>query len=101
MDIVVEEFKKELKMQLGDKVKKLVLFGSRARGDYKETSDYDFLVVVEDRKKYKDTIRDIEVEILNKYDYLLGSIICTPEEWQIKTNYPIGINIQKEGVILI
>lgn len=34
---------------LGDRVRRVVLFGSRARGDATEESDYDVLVVVDRR----------------------------------------------------
>jgi predicted nucleotidyltransferase len=42
--IIIEELEKE-----NIKVHKIILFGSRARGDFKEDSDWDILVVV-DRK---------------------------------------------------
>ena len=40
--IITEEVEKA-----GYKVDGIILFGSRARGDYKEGSDYDFLVVID------------------------------------------------------
>ena len=42
--IIIEELEKE-----NIKVHKIILFGSRARGDFKEDSDWDILVLV-DRK---------------------------------------------------
>ena len=42
--IIIEELEKQ-----NIKVHKIILFGSRARGDFKEDSDWDILVVV-DRK---------------------------------------------------
>jgi predicted nucleotidyltransferase len=42
--IIIEELEKE-----NIKVHKIILFGSRARGDFKEDSDWDVLVIV-DRK---------------------------------------------------
>ena len=38
---------KELKLE-GFKVKNIILFGSRARGDYDDRSDWDILVVVDE-----------------------------------------------------
>ncbi len=40
--IITEELKKE-----GINAVKIILFGSRARGDYKEDSDWDFYVIVD------------------------------------------------------
>lgn len=34
--------------RLGVRVEKIILFGSRARGDYREDSDYDVVIVVSD-----------------------------------------------------
>ena len=42
--IIIEELEKE-----NIRVHKIILFGSRARGDFKEDSDWDVLVIV-DRK---------------------------------------------------
>lgn len=82
-------------------VKEIVLFGSRARGDNNEGSDYDFLIVLKEKDGGKvHAIRDLEVDLLNKYDALAGSIICSEDEWEKKKNYPIGRNILKEGVSL-
>lgn len=39
--IIIEEVEKA-----GCKLDRIILFGSRARGDYEEGSDYDFLVVI-------------------------------------------------------
>ena len=40
--IIMEEVEKA-----GYEVERIILFGSRARGDYKEGSDWDFLVVID------------------------------------------------------
>ena len=46
--VVLEEAEK-----LGVSVEKIILFGSRARGDYREDSDYDILVVVRGRLDWR------------------------------------------------
>jgi len=45
---LVERAVKKLVEELGDKVAAVALFGSQARGDSQERSDFDFLVVVRD-----------------------------------------------------
>jgi len=35
-------------------VGKIILFGSRARGDYKEDSDWDFLIIVNEELNRKE-----------------------------------------------
>ena len=52
MDEKVEKILKEIKRYLeekyGDKIKKVILYGSYARGEATEDSDVDVLVVVDD-----------------------------------------------------
>ncbi|HEC49623.1 MAG TPA: nucleotidyltransferase domain-containing protein, partial [Candidatus Desulfofervidus auxilii] len=46
-DTIIKEFTQKLRQQLGDRLKEVILFGSRARGDWEEGSDYDFLIIVD------------------------------------------------------
>jgi uncharacterized protein len=74
---------------LGDRIKEIVLFGSRARGDHEKYSDYDMLLIVDKRdKSLKKTVVDIEVDILDKYEMLIGSIYFEPDEWERKKLTP-------------
>lgn len=83
---------------LGARLHQIVLFGSRARGDGDEESDYDFLIVAdfEERSwpKRSSAIRrslgDAEVPV----DYMT----VTPEELQQKLL--IRSAIEKEGIVL-
>ena len=57
MDRKIEEAKEIIKEEVekaGLKVVKIILFGSRIRGDYKEDSDWDFYVVVDKDIKFNE-----------------------------------------------
>ena len=98
MDKVAIFFSQQLRDKLNKHVKNIILFGSRARGDHKPYSDYDFLVVLDKPDNTKiDIIRNIEIEILNKFDILALSIILSEDQWERKKYFPIGINILKDG----
>jgi predicted nucleotidyltransferase len=58
--IIREEIEKR-----GLKVLKIILFGSRARGDEKKESDWDFLVII-DKDLDKNTKWDIIIKIKRK-----------------------------------
>ena len=45
------------KVLAGIELEKVILFGSRARGDFIEESDYDILIIVKDRLNIKEKIR--------------------------------------------
>ena len=101
VDSVVKEYSDRLRSTLGDRIREIILFGSRARGDNKEFSDYDVLIIVDKRDRpILDTIVDIEVSILDDHERLIGSIVYEPEEWERKKNYPLGWNIRKDGIPL-
>jgi len=44
---VIQEFVKGVNELLGDRVKKIVLYGSYARGDYNDSSDIDIMILTD------------------------------------------------------
>ena len=100
-DKISIEFAGRVKSRLKSHLKKIILFGSRARGDSYEGSDYDILIVLDERKKvYENILLNIGVDFLNKYDILIGDIIYDEKEWEMRKRFPIGLNILKEGIEL-
>lgn len=98
---VVNEVRKEMKMDL----KKIVLYGSCARGDFTEDSDIDIALLTEcDRaevKKYADTLAKIATDFAMKY-FVIVNFVCLPiQEFDEKKNwYPYFHNIMTEGECL-
>ncbi|MEW5692509.1 MAG: nucleotidyltransferase domain-containing protein [Candidatus Hydrogenedentota bacterium] len=101
IDEITREFSDTLKRQLGSHIKNIILFGSRARSDYSNWSDYDFLVIVDKKNKgMREILLDNAVFIMNKYYALVSCLLWEEKEWEFKKNIPIGLNILKEGIIL-
>ncbi len=66
MDIIIDEYPLRLQERLKDHVKKVILFGSRARGDFSQSSDYDFAIIVDHRdKKTEDAIDEVRYPKVN------------------------------------
>ena len=85
--------------KLGRHVMQIVLFGSQARGDAREGSDYDFLVVVDERtRSAREAVLDAGVEMLNRYDQLFAALLYSDEEWRESRQFPLGWNIHREGI---
>ncbi|KKO19975.1 MAG: nucleotidyltransferase domain-containing protein [Candidatus Brocadia sp.] len=98
-DKIAREFANSVRKKLENHVKEIILFGSRARGDFTEGSDYDILIVVDKRdRQIQEIILDESAEIMDKYDALIGYIVCDEDEWEKKKKFPIGLNILKEGI---
>lgn len=78
-----EKIKKIINQVLEEKginLERIILFGSRARGDFKENSDWDLLIIVsneldlEDKRKISKEIRIRLAEIFIPCDVLIKSV---------------------------
>ena len=93
-------FSKRLRERVSG-LRRVILFGSRARGDAREGSDYDFAVILEKKNaKIIKAVRGAEVDFLDRYDVLSSSVIFNIAEWERHKNLPIGLNIIRDGVLL-
>jgi len=82
----------------------VILYGSRARNDYREYSDWDFLVLVDgpvDTAR-TDRIRRSLFEIELDADQIISSIIRSRQEWNSPrySVVPLLKNIELEGIRL-
>jgi hypothetical protein len=58
-------------------------------------------VVVSHRTRdVEERVLDAAVEILDRYDALVSAHVFTPAEWEIESQTPLGLNINKEGVLV-
>ncbi len=65
-DPVLARLKDELRTLYGARIERVLLYGSRARGDHREDSDYDVLVVIKppvDHWKELDSLSRLSAEI--------------------------------------
>ncbi len=68
-DPILKRFRAALDEMYGDRLERVVLFGSRARGDARDESDYDvavFLRDMPDRWQELDRLADLSTAILNE-----------------------------------
>ena len=98
--INAKRFAKVLKEHI--KVNRLILFGSRARGDNFVTSDYDFILVSEEFAGTRFNRRASRLYDLWHSSCDLEVLCYTPEEWRmLKDRRGILMNAQEEGVRLV
>ena len=80
----------------------VILYGSRARDDFREYSDWDFLILVDGEvdTARTDRIRRILYEIELDMDQIISSIIRSKEEWNNPkfSIVPLHKNIEQEGI---
>ena len=82
---------------------KVVLFGSRARGDAKKDSDWDLLILIDSlniREKedlFRDKIYDLELET----GEIISMFVYNNKDWSSRHKItPLYKSIKKEGVVL-
>jgi len=79
----------------------IVLFGSRARGDWMPWSDYDLLVIADYRTSYLDRLREI-IELLKNIPLPIEPHPYTLEESMelLRRGNPIVVDALEEGKVL-
>ena len=101
----INKFVEESKKILGKRIKKIILYGSYARGDYNNSSDIDILVLTDYKqtqfyatlKKLSSMTYDIELD----YNVILVPLIDNINNYNDEIDeIPFYMNIQKEGVVL-
>ena len=103
----IEELIEETKKMFNNHLKKIILYGSYARGDYNSSSDIDIMIltdltdaeIIEDREKVWDIAYDMEWD--NNFDITISPLVKNID----KFNYwlealPFYMNVQREGVVL-
>lgn len=85
-------------------VDRIILFGSKARGDSDVHSDIDLLVITQDPLHWKQEKDIVEIlfDIGMEYDVIFSPLFATSEEWEggLFTEFPIYQEIIRDGAIV-
>jgi len=98
---ILNDLKRDLNIFLGENLKDVILFGSRAIGNPHAYSDYDFLIILKNKPdwKLKHSISDICYKIDLKYDIITDThILSEYEQNSLRGRQPIFVNAMKKGI---
>ena len=88
--------------QFADRLERIVLYGSRARGDHRPDSDYDIAIFVRDLDnayvEYK-PLAGLMMQILADDDIEINARLHPADAWRMSTA-PLMRNIRHEGLDL-
>lgn len=97
----VREIKEKVTALVGDRLKGIYLFGSKARGDYDPESDVDLAIIIEDLdRSLKRKVIDIVVEVETDYIIVISSLVISWKNFlQLKERERrIALDIEREGI---
>ncbi|MBK9005899.1 MAG: nucleotidyltransferase domain-containing protein [Anaerolineae bacterium] len=96
----MSELKEGLTRIYGDTLKAVYLYGSYARGDYRDGSDVDVMILLSDYQDYwkewgrsSDYVSDVSLE----YDVTISCILIKEIQWK-QSEKPVLYNIRREGL---
>jgi predicted nucleotidyltransferase len=105
IDDLMEKYVCEIQKIYGSHLQKVILYGSYARGDYREDSDIDIMILLDisdiEIKEYFETLVDITFDFNMDNDVDIKPIVKNENhfrKWVL--NYPFYANINREGVVL-
>lgn len=102
---IILEFARLTKEILGSNLRKVILYGSFARGDYTENSDIDIMILTtftdKEIEKVETEIFDLAFEFQMKYFVDISVVLKNEEQF----NYWLGVlpfydNVQREGIVV-
>ena len=106
VDDEIHEFINKIQEILGKRLKKVILYGSYARGDYNKKSDVDIMILTdlsfEEIESYRDKISDVAYDIELNTGIIISPIIKNIEKYNSRINFvPFDKNVEKEGFFLV
>jgi predicted nucleotidyltransferase len=101
----LNELRDQLLARLPGLVRRIVLYGSRARGDFDPDSDMDVLVVLEEHSSSAiESARSARYEVMERRDFqpLISLLLLSEREWQELSQYSAGLKhaIEQEGLVI-
>jgi len=101
-DKILQEAKARLVAAFGDKIKDVILFGSRAWGRPHRWSDWDFVVVVRGEYdwRFRHAISDIMTDIDLDYDVFIQTLVVSEDELKHTSQgyEPVFIKALSKGI---
>lgn len=84
-----------------DKIVRIILFGSVARGDDGKDSDIDILIVSDYWEEIDSIITDVVGDIVLDQQELISPHIMSVDRFNNTKDYSFLINVLEEGVVLV
>ena len=97
---LLRKIKKGLLQIYGDQVDRVLLYGSRARGDHRPDSDIDILIVLKDDFNYSEMLHlssDWAASLSLENDVVISRAFVSKEQFEHRQT-PFLMNVRREAV---
>lgn len=95
---IAEKFAKEIS---SDKIDRIILFGSVARGEDNDDSDIDLLIVSDNYHEIEPVISEGIFNMISEYGELVSAHVMTNETFNRTKNYSFLTRVLNEGINLV
>ncbi|HEV8594240.1 MAG TPA: nucleotidyltransferase domain-containing protein [Thermoplasmata archaeon] len=98
---VAEAFARRLKGTYADRIDRIVLFGSVARGDHRPDSDVDLLIVTRgDRLVLQENVARDAIDVLLREGIVVTPLVVTASEAAALAGTGLGRELAREGLAI-
>lgn len=102
---IVYKFAQQIRVIYGNSLKKIVVYGSYARGDYQENSDIDIMILVDasdsEIKKRFNLVCDLAFDYEMDYGVIISPLVKNEDHFiKWSETLPFYRNVKQEGVIV-
>lgn len=102
---VLSAFSEEAQRVLGNNLRKIIIYGSYARGDYNENSDIDIMILTSLQEDVigavEDQLYDVTFDFLMEYGVNISVIVKNEEHFKYWLGaLPFYDNVEREGVVI-
>lgn len=100
-EMIIQKLIELISISLKGRLKKVILYGSMARKDNDQESDFDCIAIVDDvDDAVIDAIDESSASMLVLYSAVFSIIPVTEENFDEQKFNPLYINVNREGVVL-
>lgn len=99
---ILRLLRKELNDVLGERIEEVILYGSQARGDARDDSDIDVLIVLKDDFKYGAMIQKtskVVAKLSLENDVVISRAFASRQQYE-QSNMPFMMNVRREGMAI-